>query len=138
MKTKRTRGTRQKAAPNAVTEEVYVVESICGKRVSNGTIEYQLKWLGFSDGDNTWEPINNLDCKDLIQKYEMQLVSDRASFRQKDTIDGPLSSGDRKRKANIPEATTDILTTKFEHAHSPEFSFKLNFQRITHNMLARS
>lgn len=48
----------------------YNVESIVDKRVKKDTVEYLIKWIGFPNNDNTWEPLEFLDCYDIISKYE--------------------------------------------------------------------
>jgi len=48
----------------------YNVESIVDKRVKKGNVEYLVKWIGFPQGDNTWEPREQLDCDEIISKYE--------------------------------------------------------------------
>ncbi|EFX82496.1 hypothetical protein DAPPUDRAFT_9024, partial [Daphnia pulex] len=47
-------------------EEEYIVEAIVDRRSKNGHVEYLLKWIGYSDEDNTWEPQKNLNCTDLM------------------------------------------------------------------------
>jgi hypothetical protein len=52
-------------------EEEYEVEAVVSKRETKGKVEYQVKWKGFEDVDNTWEPVENLESShELIEEYE--------------------------------------------------------------------
>ena len=49
----------------------YSVEKIIDKKCSvNGKVQYLIKWKGFANSENTWEPIENLYCLHLIEKFE--------------------------------------------------------------------
>ncbi len=48
----------------------YEVEEILGHRVTNGTTYFLVKWYGWSEEHNTWEPEGNLDnCQEILERY---------------------------------------------------------------------
>ncbi|XP_050300291.1 chromobox protein homolog 1-like [Anthonomus grandis grandis] len=91
----------KKASPSPEPAEEYVVEKIIDVRVKNGVREYLLKWIGYDDKDNTWEPESNLDCPGLIKAFEADRAekeSERSKKRKSTSTPTPDQKGGKKWK----------------------------------------
>lgn len=76
-----------------VNEEEYIVEKILDRRCSDvGEIEYYIKWQGYPDDDNTWEPVCNLQCPELLDEFNRTHEDTRRSSSEKN------KEQERKRK----------------------------------------
>ncbi|KAF7273788.1 chromobox protein homolog 5-like [Rhynchophorus ferrugineus] len=90
--------TSSSSEPDEPAEE-YVVEKIIDCRIKSGVKEYLLKWIGYDDKDNTWEPESNLDCPSLIKAFEADRAAKEAerSKKRKSTGTPTLDSKSSKK-----------------------------------------
>jgi hypothetical protein len=76
-------------------EDLYVVESIIGKKVVEGKVYYRVKWQGYPDSDSTWEKLSHLRyVSAMVRDYEKTLSTDSSEAlianhpTAKDSLDG--------------------------------------------------
>ena len=72
----------QKATPPPLTliqgQEEWEVEKILDLRQRHGKNEYLIRWKGYTQGDNTWEPEDNLqNAGEKLQEYLQSIPQSR-------------------------------------------------------------
>ncbi|XP_003748184.1 chromobox protein homolog 1 [Galendromus occidentalis] len=89
----------------AEAEPEFIVEKILEKKLGkNNKVLYLLKWKGYDDTENTWEPVENLeDCRDFIRDFEDKLKKKSASrglVSDKEPGTSTMGRSERKRRSN--------------------------------------
>lgn len=103
-------------------EEEYTVEKVVDSRMRGGRREYLLKWKGYPDSENTWEPEANLDCPDLISEYEDKQKKKLAEKEKKRKQNGEDESTTKKKKkiAEVRSTEEDNKPRGFDRGLQPE------------------
>lgn len=96
-------------------EEEFTVEKILDKRMKNGKTEYLIKWEGYPDSENTWEPQDNLDCPDIISGFEEKHKAKKEEKKRKKESDTPAA----KKKTKVVEEE-DGKPKGFDRGLQPE------------------
>jgi len=88
-------------------EEEFIVEKILRMRTTKkGKVQYLLKWKGFPDTENTWEPAENLECPDLIAAF----MAEEKEKQQTSTPNGKRSH--KNTNNNTDEVNNNDSPTK--------------------------
>ncbi|KAL6323532.1 hypothetical protein AAG906_039110 [Vitis piasezkii] len=79
----------------------YEIEAIRRRRVRKGQLQYLIKWRGWPENANTWEPLENLQaCSDVIDAFEDRLRSkrNRSSRKRKRKSGGSAQTLPKKKQ----------------------------------------
>lgn len=83
----------------AAGANIYEPELICAQRLAKGVTQYQVKWAGYGERSNTWEPIENLaGCEDLIVEFK-----EREKIRQQKLDEEAAQKRAQKEAAKAEE-----------------------------------
>lgn len=82
------------------SEVVWEVKRVLDKRtnIATGGDEYLIEWQNW-EGEPTWEPAENCNCRALINKFERSRLKDADEFPEYDKYHEKL----RKRKLKLKE-----------------------------------
>ncbi|KAK7351947.1 hypothetical protein VNO77_11738 [Canavalia gladiata] len=79
------KGEQTLVPPNPKLDDgFYEIETIRRKRVRKGEVQYLIKWRGWPETANTWEPLENLQSvPDLVDAFEDSLKSGKHRRRKR-------------------------------------------------------
>jgi hypothetical protein len=67
-----------KLEPQEIPPENFVVEAILDKKCIKKKTYYLVKWQGYDESSNSWEPYQNCKgCKDLIDRYNKSIKEEK-------------------------------------------------------------
>ncbi|XP_071697512.1 chromo domain protein LHP1-like [Rutidosis leptorrhynchoides] len=88
-----------------LAEGFYEIESVRKKRSRKGKVQYLIKWRGWPETANTWEPVENLmSCSDFIDAFEERMRSGKHKSNKKQKRKSvPVLQPPAKKKKQQPQ-----------------------------------
>ena len=93
-------------------EDDYEVERILEKKGTGKRLRYLVKWIGWPEEDNTWEPVDNLtNAKDLITAFEDTLKATTSKPKGEESLSSPTEEPVENGKGRRPMTATSRMST---------------------------
>ncbi|KAL4487470.1 hypothetical protein ABPG72_006990 [Tetrahymena utriculariae] len=106
---------------NSQGEPLYEVEAIRGHKGTGKSRQYQIKWLGYPENQNTWEPLENLqNILKMVKQYDESLKNNSFSSQS--------SSSQQKKKSQVQEPNTQSQLNKKRKVLNKQQSNKQNIE----------
>lgn len=125
-------GVAKKVKPK-LAEGFYEIETVRRRRTVKGKVYYLIKWRGWPESANTWEPETNLSsCTDIIDAYEESLKSGKLRRRKRKfgaTQTHPKIK--QQRRFSAPVATYNVPAVRVRIIEEPTPSPPLNVLKAT-------
>merc|ERR1711970_751395 len=108
----------------SASEEEYEVDRIINDRIEKNEKQYLIRWKNFGADDDTWEPVSNLDCPEIISLYEQNKKNAIAKAEAKKEMTKRGATDDINAPAKKNKATKKIQDddgpTGFKRGFTPE------------------
>ena len=104
-------------------DEYYIIEKILKSRIVNGRKEFRIKWLGYTNDWNTWEPEENVrteiiessDDETMNSQAQLQSSNKRKSVRKRKHLEKeskPIVNSTTNNSSSSSSKTPIILNHK--------------------------
>ncbi|KAK8514540.1 hypothetical protein V6N12_057441 [Hibiscus sabdariffa] len=93
----------------------FEIEAIRRKRVRKGQLQYLIKWQGWPETANTWEPLENLQsCSDVIDLFEESLRSGSHGRKRRRKHGGPHTQSKKQTSSSRATFNATVIVSARE------------------------
>lgn len=111
--------------------EEFIIEKILDFTFETGKVKFYIKWKGWNDSENTWEPIENLDnCPEILREFlidkelkhcqEIEKLKEELSFDNLLGEDNLVNRLDEFEELELPKLKDDLILKLLSMIHLKE------------------